>query len=239
MDEADVMTQSENGETALHLAADQGHTHVLKVLVHESDITTTDNLGLGAIHLASRNGHVEVVDFLVQQDPSLVRQRGASGRTALHEAATLGHLEIVKRLLEHDADIVDMTSHEKETALHCAVKQDKVDVVKWLINRADVSLKDKNGQTAEGLALTLLRAEIIKCFAQARDPATAPGALERQVDQRAIVSLALPDPIPPIKTPSGDRFLPVPGPARVSYRTNSFTPMPGRSVVGRTFTFSV
>lgn len=240
MEEADVRAQNNGGRTPLQLAAEKGHAVVLKKLVKEGDINARDKKGLGAIHWASRMGHLHSVELLVNEDPALLMQSGASGRTALHEAATLGHLEVTKWLIERNPAILNMVNSEKETGLHCAVKQGNVEIVKLLLDKKiDVLLEDKNGQTAETVALTLTNSEILKCFDEVRDPLTLPGALERKIDQLALESFAIPLPIPPIKTFSGERFLQVPGPIRVAYRTNPFTPMSGRSVVGRTITFSL
>ena len=87
------------GCRALHYAAKNGHTDVVKeLLFHRVDLNATDKHGNSALSLASSEGHLEVVEALVESDECF--QASEDGKTALHHAAEHGRDEVVAFLLE-------------------------------------------------------------------------------------------------------------------------------------------
>ncbi|KAI0639688.1 ankyrin [Trametes polyzona] len=63
--EVDVNAKDENGYTALHLAADRGHTEVVRVLLERgADREIKDQDGFTAKELAEVAGHDEIVNLL-------------------------------------------------------------------------------------------------------------------------------------------------------------------------------
>jgi len=78
---ADVDARDEHGQTALMLAAVEGHGHVVEWLVeHGAALDHAAKYGLSALMLAVVNGHVDVVRILVRRGADLaLRGTGAPG----------------------------------------------------------------------------------------------------------------------------------------------------------------
>ena len=57
------------GTTPLHLAAQQGHSSVIGLMLskHESLLSVVDNRGRTALHMAAANGHTSLVTLLIGQ----------------------------------------------------------------------------------------------------------------------------------------------------------------------------
>ncbi|KAM3268303.1 hypothetical protein P3S67_031244 [Capsicum chacoense] len=88
--------QNKNNETALHIAASEGHTEVVCVL------------------LACVEDH--------NSKESLTSMRNASGDTALHKAVRSQHLYVVKLLVKEDSEFEFLPNHEQETPLYLAAE---------------------------------------------------------------------------------------------------------------------
>lgn len=144
----DIAATDEDGGTALHRAAENGHVDVVMLLLHKgADINfQKKKQRLTALHLAALNGHSAVVKSLLQEGAQADLQDD-DGWTALHVAAWTGKIVVINVLLE----FVDVHQQGKDgvTALHCAAGQGRRDVVEMLIERgADVNTKDAYGWTA-------------------------------------------------------------------------------------------
>lgn len=93
------------GTTALHLAAQYGHTEIAEILLRggvNRDART--KLERTALHLAAQSGSFEVVDLLLIHG-SDVNARDMLRMTPLHWAVERGHISVVERLLLSGADI--------------------------------------------------------------------------------------------------------------------------------------
>ncbi len=102
---ADVNVADVNSNTALHLAAANDHTNVVKLLLdHGSFINAKGLNGQTALHRASSDGHFSTVECLVLRGAS-VDQQDAYGFTPLHLASYDGHIEIVPLLLKSGAHV--------------------------------------------------------------------------------------------------------------------------------------
>lgn len=67
MDErASVLARGPLNRTALHLAAENGHSEVVEELVSAENINISDSEGFTALHLAARGGHVKTVEVLLK-----------------------------------------------------------------------------------------------------------------------------------------------------------------------------
>jgi ankyrin repeat protein len=61
--------QDNDGNTPLHYATLNGHTHIAKLLLDENaDINTQDNDGNTPLHYAAQKGYSEIIKLLFQQN---------------------------------------------------------------------------------------------------------------------------------------------------------------------------
>ncbi|KAF3679798.1 putative ankyrin repeat-containing protein-like isoform 2 [Capsicum annuum] len=88
--------QNKKNETALHIAANEGHTEVIHVLL------------------------VRIEDHNTKE--KLTRMIGASGDTALHKAVRSQHLDVVKILVKEDPEFEFPPNHAEETPLYLAAE---------------------------------------------------------------------------------------------------------------------
>ncbi|XP_045861685.1 ankyrin repeat and SAM domain-containing protein 1A isoform X7 [Meles meles] len=142
-----INAKNNDNETALHCAAQYGHTEVVKVLLEElTDPTMRNNKFETPLDLAALYGRLEVVKMLLNAHPNLL---GCNTRkhTPLHLAARNGHRAVVQVLLDAGMDSNYQT--EKGSALHEAALFGKTDVVQILLAAGiDVNIKDNRGLTA-------------------------------------------------------------------------------------------
>ena len=100
---ADIDARDGHGQTALMLAAAEGHGHIVGWLVERgAALDRTAKYGLSALMLAVVRGHVDVVRKLADAGASVsLRGTGAPGfaeKTALDLAIALDHAEMVEIL---------------------------------------------------------------------------------------------------------------------------------------------
>ncbi|XP_033121320.1 serine/threonine-protein phosphatase 6 regulatory ankyrin repeat subunit C-like isoform X2 [Anneissia japonica] len=89
-----------NDSTALHLAAEGGHTEVVSVLLDAGASPNEENAdGMTAIHLAAKSGHVKVLDALKNRIDFKSPSR-MTGLGALHISAQYGQVDFVRELLQ-------------------------------------------------------------------------------------------------------------------------------------------
>ncbi len=110
-----ILAKDINGYTPLHLAAADGNTEVVKLLLEKrADMTSKNRYGNTPLHLAACNGHTESVKAIlaaVKDTPELLKlvvfAPSKNGYTPLHEAASIGDKEILKEILEAVKDTPD------------------------------------------------------------------------------------------------------------------------------------
>jgi len=114
-----------DGRTALHLAAVNGHTPCIRLLVEaraELDARTSGKLRSTALHLAAAASSPKVVRCLKQlagSDMDIIDAVNADGETALHIAARRHSVEAVKELLREPAADAHRRNGRGETAADC------------------------------------------------------------------------------------------------------------------------
>ncbi|KAM9320208.1 ankyrin repeat and SAM domain-containing protein 1A [Gastrophryne carolinensis] len=142
-----VNAKNNDNETALHCAAQYGHTEVVRVLLEElTDPTMRNNKMETPLDLAALYGRLEVVKLLLNAHPNLLSCHTRK-HTPLHLAARNGHRAVVRVLLDAAMDINYQT--EKGSALHEAALFGKTDVVQMLLDAGiDVSITDNKAMTA-------------------------------------------------------------------------------------------
>ena len=151
---ADVDQKNWDEQTACHLAATNGHSDVLALLLQHdpSAIFDRDEDDNTPLHLAALNKHCQAVEMLLAAGAS-VQKRNRQEWTALDCAASAGGRRCCAALLDNGSDL-DPLDRSRLTPLHLAAKIGHPKVVQLLLDRgASVSCEDKNGYNALELAI--------------------------------------------------------------------------------------
>ena len=144
----DVRSRSFTGEiTPLHLASQQGHVAVARILVKDgSDVAAKDEQGWTPLHLASEEGHVEFTWFLVEHGAD-VAAKDEDGWTPLHRASERGNVELARILVEHGAD-ASAQDEGGRAPLHQASERGHVELARFLVEHgADTAAQEMDGST--------------------------------------------------------------------------------------------
>ena len=144
-------------DSALHLAAYNGHTEMAKLLVQAGAYVMTENFDhkKTPIDLAYEQGHVNLAQML-ERTPELL------------EAVTAGDVGTVEQLIDEEQSVNVRHPLDGYTPLHEAVRMGHTDVVQVLLDAgADVYLRDKNYASALDIALEKGYIEIAKILSNA------------------------------------------------------------------------
>ncbi|KAI4300177.1 hypothetical protein L6164_033585 [Bauhinia variegata] len=163
--------QNHSGETALYIAAENGHVDLMKELIKYYDIGLASfkaRNGFDAFHVAAKNGDLDILKVLIEAIPELSVTADQSNTTALHAAAAQGHIEVVNFLLDKGSNLVTIAKNNGKTALHSSARYGHVEVIRALLSsEPELAMRiDKKGQTAlhmavKGQNLTLVE-ELLK-----------------------------------------------------------------------------
>ncbi|MCD7459338.1 hypothetical protein HAX54_040665 [Datura stramonium] len=132
--------QNKKNETALHIAANEGHTevvHALLACVEDHNIKKklmrmTDASGDTALHKAVRSQHLDVVKLLVKEDPEFEFPANHAQETPLYLAAESGFHYAMINILESCKKPTYAAGPSNRTPLHAAVIQEHKDCVRAL-----------------------------------------------------------------------------------------------------------
>ncbi|XP_030417171.1 ankyrin repeat and SAM domain-containing protein 1A isoform X3 [Gopherus evgoodei] len=196
-----VNEQNNDNETALHCAAQYGHTEVVKVLLEElTDPTMRNNKFETPLDLAALYGRLEVVKMLLNAHPNLL-SCNTKKHTPLHLAARNGHKAVVHVLLDAGMDSNYQT--EKGSALHEAALFGKTDVVQILLAAGiDVNIKDNRGLTALDIVRELPSQKSQQIAALIEDHTTEKKS--RKAAEKAPPTPVIPATEPAVRIPQGD-----------------------------------
>uniref|UniRef100_UPI001C60E4DD ankyrin repeat domain-containing protein n=1 Tax=Endozoicomonas acroporae TaxID=1701104 RepID=UPI001C60E4DD len=149
-----VDVKNNNGDTALHEAARQGHTETVNALL-EIVAKEKTNDGQTALHKAAEKGHTEAIQKLLTIDPSLAKEKDNNGRTALHAAALKGHTEAIQTLLTIDPSLAKEKDKRGNTALHLAASEGHKEAIQtFLTIPSSLAKKKKEKDKSVRTALT-------------------------------------------------------------------------------------
>ncbi|XP_077086187.1 transient receptor potential cation channel, subfamily N, member 1 [Siphateles boraxobius] len=164
-----INKHTKSGWSPLLLAADQGHTEVVRVLLHNNArVDVFDEEGKAAIHLAAERGHQDIVDILLSHK-AFVNAKTKLGLTPVHLSAQSGSARLVRLLVETHQASVDALSLRKQTPLHLAAVGGQLDVCRSLLNlNTDITAADIHGQTPLHLAAESDHSEVVKLFLRHR-----------------------------------------------------------------------
>ncbi len=140
------------GLTALMKAASEGQLDTVKKLSKTQNINTRDQEKQTALYYALINGHTESALFLIDQKADLknVNDREDS---ALTIATSLNNHKVMLALLKKDAALINKVSLSGKSPLMEAARFGNRQTLEILLgSQADITLKNKNGQTALDIA---------------------------------------------------------------------------------------
>ena len=171
--DVDIEARDDQGNTALHRAAQAGHSGIVLLLTYfGANFKAVNRAGQLPITIAAE--HPDIIEILnqVDQNPgifysvltgreealrqwldegnSLEETRPLDGASLLHLAAQNNHMDIVRHLLDFaQRDYVNQQASNGLSALMLACQNDHTEVTETLLqHHADVNLQDRNGESA-------------------------------------------------------------------------------------------
>ena len=168
--------QDEFGNTPIHIAAEKGHTEVVKTFVNCVECPNPpDHNGRTPLHIAALNGHIEIVKSLAGFCTTTANSPEINGWTPIHLAARKGHTEIVKVLINFTDKPNMPAGLLKWTPIHLAAMNGHIEVVDVLVSCTDfpnVSLT--TGLTPIHLAAKNGHIDVVKSLAALSRSPNAP-----------------------------------------------------------------
>ncbi|XP_059376634.1 kinase D-interacting substrate of 220 kDa B-like isoform X5 [Carassius carassius] len=143
----EVDTRSENGQTALMLASEQGSLQIVQELIRRGANVNLDDIDCWtALISAAKEGHTEVVKELLENNAN-VEHRDMGGWSALMWAAYKGRVEVAHLLLEKGAH-PNITGQYSVYPIIWAAGRGHAEIVQLLLQHgAKVNCSDKYGTT--------------------------------------------------------------------------------------------
>ena len=155
-------SESSNGWTCLHFAAQFNYYDLVQYLVDEQkmDPMYQTKQGNTPLHLACAGDSTSVVTYLINAMikylpiEDVLRSKGQHGLSPLHAAAYYGKLEVVQLLITKFNSDPLMTNNCGRIALHLAAQQGHLHTVKFFVEqlKCNPSHMDKDKRTPLHLA---------------------------------------------------------------------------------------
>ena len=161
---ADIKSTDTYGDTALHLAAREGHDEIVKTLVDRGlDVNTRGQNGLTPLMNAAAEGSESIVNFLIEAGADITC-RILGGDNALYLATFWGHDIIVKTLVDHGLDVNSCGRNDRTPLMYALMGAgDCESIVRILMQAgADITCKDEDGNNALYLAALTGHDKIVK-----------------------------------------------------------------------------
>ncbi|XP_033891205.3 nuclear factor NF-kappa-B p105 subunit-like isoform X2 [Acipenser ruthenus] len=134
---ADLSLADRHGNTALHLAAKQGESKILSLLLQRQEaaglIKHPNSEGLSALHLAVLANSLLSLRQLISYGVDVEECEQSSGRTALHLAVEQENICLAGSLLLEGSAYVDSSTYDGSTPLHIAAGRGSVKMTALLM----------------------------------------------------------------------------------------------------------
>lgn len=149
----DVNARCLDNWSALHLACNEGHYEVAKLLIeHGSDIEAKTSMERRPLHFVAMKGFHEILMLLIEKNCFLNAQ-DMDFCTPLHHAAERGHETIVKELLEAGANW-KLKNHQQMTAVDLSFNIQTREIFLEFLRKQNLSYDSDNfGRTAFGYCI--------------------------------------------------------------------------------------
>ncbi|XP_004688206.1 PREDICTED: 2-5A-dependent ribonuclease [Condylura cristata] len=136
----DQQKLKKGGTTALMSAAEEGHAHIVQILLEDmkADVNARDNKGSNALIYALKNpdaSKVEDVTRHLLHHKVDIKVRGEEGKTPLILAVEKKHLNLVQMLLEQTQIDVNDKDRDGNTALLVAVQKNLNEIAQMLCSK--------------------------------------------------------------------------------------------------------
>ncbi|CAL9686452.1 unnamed protein product [Knipowitschia caucasica] len=143
----DVDSRSDNGQTPLMVAAEQGNLDIVQELIRRGANVNLDDIdSWTSLICAAKEGHFEVVQELLENGANL-EHRDMGGWTALMWAAYKGRTEVARQLMEKGAN-PNITGQYSVYPIIWAAGRGHAEIVHLLLQHsAKVNCSDKYGTT--------------------------------------------------------------------------------------------
>lgn len=171
--ETDDTKRDEDGITALHAAAFQGHLDCVKILVKEGhvDVNAADNVGGTPLMRASVGANADIVSYLLAEGADIFLRETRDHFFSTFDLAVFGgSLDCVNLLVQHAGDRAGefFTSQ----ALEAAAASDKVEMLNLVLKGAGYPMPSTEASAGETLSLsdvqkTAIEAALARAASQA------------------------------------------------------------------------
>uniref|UniRef100_A0A1X7USM4 Uncharacterized protein n=1 Tax=Amphimedon queenslandica TaxID=400682 RepID=A0A1X7USM4_AMPQE len=145
-----------DGRTLLHHAAEYGYTDVVELFLNGKrrvDTNCKDFFRTRPIHLAVQKGNITIIQMLVDHNAD-VNCKDLDGMTPLHYGFKTKNQPVVEHLLYNCEANPNICDKDNRSILHFAVDTIKlhmldksISIFEVLARKADVNIKDKDGNT--------------------------------------------------------------------------------------------
>ncbi|XP_041745735.1 serine/threonine-protein phosphatase 6 regulatory ankyrin repeat subunit A-like [Coregonus clupeaformis] len=134
---AQVNSPDASGKTSLMMAAENGQTNAVELLVSsaKAELTLQDAVKNTALHLACSKGHETSALLILEKitDRNLINSTNAALQTPLHVAARNGLTVVVQELLVKGASVLAVDENGYTPALACAPNKDVADCLALIL----------------------------------------------------------------------------------------------------------
>lgn len=150
------------GKKPLHVAAEEGHTHVVELLLQCSlvdqydefdpgnecePVDDHDDSGRTPLYYAAAEGCLETARLLIDKNANLQSGESVHGLKPIHIATFKDNRDMIELLLDRGSDI-ESKAHRGQTPLHFAASHGQLVNVKLLVDRkANPAAVDADGKT--------------------------------------------------------------------------------------------
>ncbi|KAJ4355542.1 uncharacterized protein N0V89_003559 [Didymosphaeria variabile] len=148
---ADVLDEDLSRQTALHIAAENGHVDIVRLLIEKrAKIDAMDDRGCTPLYKACGAKSDDSALYMIHHAED-INKRANNGKTPLQKAAARGHRKIVEAIFEkcnRDVAVLTNKDNRERTPLHAAAQYGRKDVVEYLLQQGvSVTVQDNNGKT--------------------------------------------------------------------------------------------